>query len=65
MPFIEPFRGQPFGGVFVLGAGGRACARRRALTRHAVATANLRNTSIRGVPPVTSYLMIPMRFMMK
>jgi hypothetical protein len=24
MPFVEPFRGQPFGGIFVLGAGGRA-----------------------------------------
>ena len=29
MPFVEPFRGQPFGGAFVLGAGGRAGARSR------------------------------------
>ena len=49
MPFVEPFRGQPFGGIFVLGAGGRAGAR-RAPTRHPAATANLRNTSIRGSP---------------
>jgi len=30
MPFVEPFRGQPFGGIFVLGAGVCACARRGA-----------------------------------
>ena len=38
MPFVEPFRREPFGGAFVLGAGVRAGARRSAPARYAAAT---------------------------